>query len=499
MAKKKITFADKANQIESKYYKTRKPGEDQMTDDAFNREMEALMMQQEAVKPKEAPQESANSQFANQEFANGGKLDDGKMGMIKARIAYADAFNNPAGKRMVSQNNKPGMTPEGAGSHYMSSVDNYAVPQLQDFGGDSLKYFDNPINALHEGKEAIRFENNEDAEYFAKNYKDVAPMSRNNKYANGGRLPKYYNGGGFGNASLRTDRTNIAVDNMSDIASYNQRNALFDPVRYNRNQSLDYNTDNFGHDAFKTEGFNLDSANEIVDIDNASNPSKPYSPTANILGPLLTTGANLVGSSILKNNAEKRKKELLGQSGINLGRVQSQQVDLGRDRANIKANAAQTEASARYLGRNARSASEAIGLGTAGRLASQRTAGDQLSKSLSTEELQNASLRSRADQTNVEIGNKEAVINQQRKDRVEQQYGDVPAQINADLVRTTGASFQNYMNENARLRSDDNYLQALAPNLKADYQEDFENLSPFEQRLRRLGIGNVNRNIKVRS
>ena len=42
MAKKHITFADEAKRIQSKYYKVRKPGEDQITDDAFNSEMEQL-------------------------------------------------------------------------------------------------------------------------------------------------------------------------------------------------------------------------------------------------------------------------------------------------------------------------------------------------------------------------------------------------------------------------------------------------------------------------
>lgn len=77
MAKKEITFADKANSIHGKYYKTRKPGEDSMTDDAYNREMSALMQAQEAMKQQLG---AVDQQPESQEYACGGKLPKLKLG-----------------------------------------------------------------------------------------------------------------------------------------------------------------------------------------------------------------------------------------------------------------------------------------------------------------------------------------------------------------------------------------------------------------------------------
>lgn len=98
----------------------------------------------------------------------------GMTGMMKGAIAREAHFGNPAAQRMVSPNPKTGMTPEGRGTHYMGSYGKYAIPKLQDTGQDSLQYYPNkpPL------KEAIRFNSEREAEYFAENYKDVAPMMR---------------------------------------------------------------------------------------------------------------------------------------------------------------------------------------------------------------------------------------------------------------------------------------------------------------------------------
>ena len=116
-------------------------------------------------------------------MSNGGKLNAGMTGMMKARMALANEFGNNAARRMVSPNPKTGMTPEGIGTHYMSSVDNYAVPLLQDTGGSSLELMDNP---KYNPKEDIRFDRPEDAQYFAEHYKEIAPMMKNNNFAYGG-------------------------------------------------------------------------------------------------------------------------------------------------------------------------------------------------------------------------------------------------------------------------------------------------------------------------
>ena len=105
----------------------------------------------------------------------GGSIDEeaAMRGMMKSKIGMGNAFNHPAIKRMSQAMPKTGMTPEGIGTHYMSSVDNYAVPELQDLGEEELTLVDPDPRS----REAIRFNSPEEAEYFAKHYKEVAPMS----------------------------------------------------------------------------------------------------------------------------------------------------------------------------------------------------------------------------------------------------------------------------------------------------------------------------------
>jgi hypothetical protein len=120
----------------------------------------------------------------NAKHADGGTIDDeaGNRGMMKARMALDAHFGNPSAQRMVSPNPKTGMTPEGIGTHYMASMGNYAVPLLQDKGGNDLEYNYNPAPS----REDMRFESPENAQYFAENYKNIAPMMRSNKFGNGG-------------------------------------------------------------------------------------------------------------------------------------------------------------------------------------------------------------------------------------------------------------------------------------------------------------------------
>lgn len=98
-------------------------------------------------------------------------LQDYTNGMMKAKLAYADMHGNPAAKRMINIPDNPydfgnGMT----GTHYMSSMDNYAVPQIQNVNGQlTLGEFDPSSN------EAIKFDNPNNARYFAEHYKEVSP------------------------------------------------------------------------------------------------------------------------------------------------------------------------------------------------------------------------------------------------------------------------------------------------------------------------------------
>jgi hypothetical protein len=128
-------------------------------------------------------------------FLNGGPLNnsivsntetvdqDAMNAMMKARMATAAQFGNPAALRMVSPNPKTYDFGNGnLGTHFMTSADNYAVPMLQDRGGENLEYIENPPPS----QEDIRFESPEEAQYFAENYKTVAPMVNN--FLSGGPL-----------------------------------------------------------------------------------------------------------------------------------------------------------------------------------------------------------------------------------------------------------------------------------------------------------------------
>ena len=103
--------------------------------------------------------------------AQDGINTDAMNGMMKARLAYANEFGNPAAERMINLPDNPYQFDNGdTGSHYMASMDNYAVPQIQDENGVLQLGDYGP-----ESNEAIRFDSDEDANYFAENYKNVSP------------------------------------------------------------------------------------------------------------------------------------------------------------------------------------------------------------------------------------------------------------------------------------------------------------------------------------
>ena len=106
---------------------------------------------------------------------------DAMNGMMKARLAYANEFGNPAAKRMINLPDTPYQFDNGdTGTHYMASMDNYAVPQIQDENGELQLGDYGP-----ESNEAIRFDSDEDANYFAEHYKDVSPGFINEKKEGG--------------------------------------------------------------------------------------------------------------------------------------------------------------------------------------------------------------------------------------------------------------------------------------------------------------------------
>ena len=144
-------------------------------------------------------------------FENGGDLpeksptivdnkleDDNLVGMMKARMAMASQFGNTSAQRMTSVSPKTyqftgneqingeyiGVPKGEVGTHFMSSMDNYAVPFIQERDGN-MQFISNPS---YKDSEAIKFDRPYDAEYFAEHYKDVAPMMQS--FATGGELPE---------------------------------------------------------------------------------------------------------------------------------------------------------------------------------------------------------------------------------------------------------------------------------------------------------------------
>ena len=145
------------------------------------------------------------SEFARGEEPDNGiitqeEIDAANTAMMKARLAYANEFGNPAAKRMINLPDEPyqftgdepgaGVPAGNIGTHFMSSMDNYAVPFIQQ-GPNGLYYNQ---NAGPEDKGAMKFDSPEDADYFAENYKDVSPGFLNQK-KEGGALNKFIGGG----------------------------------------------------------------------------------------------------------------------------------------------------------------------------------------------------------------------------------------------------------------------------------------------------------------
>jgi len=99
------------------------------------------------------------------------EIDAANNAMMKARLAYAQMHGNPAAQRMVVAPDQPYVFDHGdTGTHFMASMDNYAVPLIQDVNGQLMLGDFGPESA-----EAMRFDNPEDAMYFAEHYKEITP------------------------------------------------------------------------------------------------------------------------------------------------------------------------------------------------------------------------------------------------------------------------------------------------------------------------------------
>jgi len=106
------------------------------------------------------------------------------IGMMKSKIAYEYMKGNDSAKRMVNQNTDNykfdgsegvGLDRRFHGTHYMSSMGEYAVPFIQRDNKGKLIF--NP-KANFKNKESIKFDREVDARNFAEYYKKVAPAFR---------------------------------------------------------------------------------------------------------------------------------------------------------------------------------------------------------------------------------------------------------------------------------------------------------------------------------
>lgn len=170
---------------------------------------------------------------------------DAMNAMMKARLAYANEFDNPAAQRMIVAPDNPydfgnGMT----GTHYMASMDNYAVPQIQDENGQLVLGDYGP-----DSKETIKFDRPEDAEYFAEHYKEVSPgfieaeltPEEIEEYAKGGyivedisvpTLTKAQNGLPIKNL-INTAKNFARTTNIGTLGTLNTLAKTFAPVMIN--------------------------------------------------------------------------------------------------------------------------------------------------------------------------------------------------------------------------------------------------------------------------
>ena len=151
-------------------------------------------------------------------FAGGGELTPEQLASLnrakmRSKMALAAEFGNPSARRMMNptppsyrfsgnemingQNvvgfgNNQVQLPA-TGTHFMGSMGNFAVPYIQQDASGKMIF--NP-NASFRDREAIRFGNPEDAQYFAEHYKEVAPMMQS--FAQGGQANKYFYNKGYG-------------------------------------------------------------------------------------------------------------------------------------------------------------------------------------------------------------------------------------------------------------------------------------------------------------
>ena len=174
-------------------------------------------------------------------YAEGGittqeEIDAANRAMMKARLAYAQMHGNPAAQRMIVAPDQPYQFDNGmTGTHYMASMDNYAVPQIQDVNGQLMLGDYGP-----DSMEAMRFDNPEDAQYFAENYKNVSPAFLNEKAKGGEACPEGYTWDENTKACLPDEIIWAKDENDPIYQDYLIKKALYD---YSNNPNFNLRSD----------------------------------------------------------------------------------------------------------------------------------------------------------------------------------------------------------------------------------------------------------------
>lgn len=420
------TFAQMAKSIENKYYKNRKPGEDSMTDESFNREMSALMEQQEAVKAQQPSTHTmpdgtvhpgaTHEEYMAGSFAKGGSIniDPSKRGTFKAQASRMGIGVQEAATKILN-------APEGRYSPAMRKKANFA-------------------------------------KNFAKAY--------------GGALPKYKFGGPY-YPSYAPGIFGQGIETLSPSSYGGSGEGILGSLQ-------------------ASGGVQQDLGSEIP------GGLSSFSPVANIAGPIISIGSEMIANRILKGRAEEHAQNLKDLAGVNLGRVDPVQISLRRARADVRGQQALTTAQGRYAARNVRSAAERANLQNQARISSQRIAGEQLSRLGESEEIQNAQFRARARDTNRQLRAQEAMLKQQQLMDIEKQYGGIGAQLDASLSRNIGSSIGNYLAENQMMQRDLAYLNMSQPNYQLDYNTPYDELGFWGKLGARTGTRYVAPQIVVR-
>ena len=182
-------------------------------------------------------------------YGDGGEVQPGMTGMMKARLAMANEFGNKTAQRLTGKDRKdyaftkedadsinkqyPGANsyPGQKGNVMMGSYDNFATPSIQDVNG-KLQYIQgNPwqVNPDRSYEQSIKFERPEDAEYFGKHYKEIAPVMQNwneNHYANGGGI--HINPANVGKFNVTKDATGKTTEELTHSSNpITKKRAIF--------------------------------------------------------------------------------------------------------------------------------------------------------------------------------------------------------------------------------------------------------------------------------